>query len=287
MKYLIAGANGQLASEFISQFGRAGTAFLAPSEQEFDITSPVSIKAVVEAYRPDVILNCAAYNLVDKAQTESAKAFLVNAEGPRNLAMAARQAGAKFVHYSSDYVFSGTKTTGAYLETDPTGPVNIYGESKLQGEKLVLAEYPQALILRLSWVYGCGSQNFIYKLQQWSKNPGSLKIADDEISVPTSTERVADLTLKAIVCGITGLYHGVSSGYCSRFEWAKAILNIVGIEKELEPAKTESFNLPAKRPAFSAMGNHCLADALGVDIPGWKKDLEGFILQKTGICHES
>lgn len=277
MKYLITGANGQLAGEFISQFRNAGADFLAPPEQELDITSPDSIKAVVDAYRPNVILNCAAYNLVDKAQSESVRAFLVNAEGPRNLAAAARREGAKFVHYSSDYVFDGSKKSGAYSESDRTCPINVYGESKLQGEKLVLEAYPRAFILRLSWVYGAGSQNFIHKLLEWARKPGPLKIADDEISVPTSAEHIAKLTIKALENDVAGLYHGVSSGCCSRFEWATSILNIAGIQKELEPAKAESFKLPAKRPAFSAMDNSSIARALRIDIPNWKKDLERFI----------
>jgi len=274
MKYLITGSAGQLGSEFISQFRCIGADYLAPAETEFNITSRASINAVVGAWRPDVIINCAAYNNVDKAQTERDRAFLGNAEGPRNLAAIATDVGAKLVHYSTDYVFDGAKKTGAYLETDVATPLNIYGESKLAGEKLVLAECPRTLVLRLSWLYGRGPQNFISKVLFWAKERDVLKIADDEVSVPTSAARVVDITLRALNGDLTGLYHAVNSGYCSRLEWADAVLKMKGIRKHIEPAKMKDFNLPARRPGFSAMENNCISDLLGISIPCWKEDLE-------------
>jgi dTDP-4-dehydrorhamnose reductase len=287
MKYLITGKNGQLAQAFIKRFKERSLDFSAPDEAHLDITDPKAVADVTVAYKPDIIINCAAYNLVDKAEQgkDKDKAFLVNATGPKNLAQAAAKQKAILVHFGSDYVFDGLKENGLYSEGDPVNPLNEYGKSKLSGEQLVLQELDRCLVLRLSWVFGSGKQNFIYKLIEWAKSSEYLKIACDEFSVPTYTDTVVDVTLKALDQGLTGKYHLTNSGFCSRYEWAKVILSAVGVKKFIRPVNMETFNLPAKRPKYSAMSNRKLADRLNVDIPTWEESVKSFLLETTS-SHE-
>ena len=285
MKYLITGKNGQLAQAFLRRFEERSIDFIAPDESQLDITNQKTVADAVAALKPDVIINCAAYNLVDKAEQARDTVFSVNATGPKNLAQAAASRKAILVHFGSDYVFDGLKESGLYTENDPVNPLNEYGKSKLAGEESVLEELDQCLVLRLSWVFGAGKQNFIYKLTEWSKSSENLKIACDEFSVPTYTGMVVDITLKAIDQGMTGRYHVTNSGFCSRYEWAKLILNTIGVNKFIRPVTMDSFNLPAKRPKFSAMSNSKLAGHLNIDIPSWEESVRSFLLESESV-HE-
>ena len=244
----------------------------------------LGIRDIVRSSRPDVIINCAAYNLVDRAEQEQGAAFAVNAEGPRILAEAAQDQGALLVHFGSDYVFDGTKENGLYREADATNPLNEYGRSKLAGERAVRGILPdRSLVFRLSWVFGEGQQNFIVKLLQWSSTQEFLRVASDEVSVPTWTETVVEATLKALEQGVTGLYHLTNSGYCSRFEWARAVLRQKGIDKFVRPVSMDVFSLPAKRPKFSAMSNHLITDRLNISLPSWEEAVERFLTEECSL----
>jgi dTDP-4-dehydrorhamnose reductase len=277
MKYLITGKNGQLAQAFVKRLEKLGMDYAAPGESHLDITDPKVVADAVASYRPDIIINCAAYNLVDKAEQDKDRAFAVNARGPENLARAASTQKAMIVHFGSDYVFDGLKENGLYTEKDAANPQNEYGKSKLSGEELVQRECEKSLILRLSWVFGVGKQNFIHKLKSWSATNEYLKIACDEFSVPTYTGTVADVTLRAIEKGLIGRYHLTNSGFCSRYEWAKFILHNLGIKKFIRPVSMDTFNLPAPRPKFSAMSNAHIAVALNISIPGWEEAVSSFL----------
>jgi dTDP-4-dehydrorhamnose reductase len=284
MKYLVTGRNGQLARAFIRNFEQRSIECIAPDETHLDITDPKAVHEVVAAVKPDVIFNCAAYNLVDKAEQDRGTAFAVNTEGPKNLAQAAAKQKTLLVHFGSDYVFDGTKENGLYTEIDPTNPLNEYGKSKLAGERFVLEESDRSLVLRLSWVFGEGKQNFMYKLSEWAKSNEYLKITCDEFSVPTSTETVVDVVLQALAQGMTGRYHLTNTGYCSRFEWAKLTLNTLGIKKFIRPVPMDAFDLPAKRPKFSAMSNGNIASLLNIRIPTWEEGVRSFL--QGGKTHE-
>jgi dTDP-4-dehydrorhamnose reductase len=270
-KYLISGKNGQLARAFIRRLSERSANYLAPEESEFDITCSERVMEICDSYRPDVIINCAAYNHVDMAEEDPDSALHVNALGPKLLARASKRIGTIFVHFSSDYVFDGLKQNGLYKEADAVNPINQYGISKLSGEEAVQEETDKFLILRLSWVFGEGSQNFIHKLLGWSKNNQDLKIVCDEFSVPTYTYTAVDITLKSLEMGLSGLYHLTNSGYCSRYEWAKLIFRRCGIRNFIRPVTMESFDLPAKRPGFSAMSNEKILNELDIKILKWEE----------------
>ena len=280
MRVFITGSKGQLGGAFVNRFVKNGWDYAAADLDTLDITDPNAVMDALMAYRPALILNCAAYNLVDKAETEKEKAFAVNAEAARTLALAARKLEATFVHYGSDYVFDGAK--GApYVEADKPNPLNIYGLSKLKGEEYA-RQADGSLILRLSWVFGRGSQNFIHKLLEWAKKPGPLKISSDEVSVPTYAEDVVTATLEALKSGLSGTWHITNTGSCSRYDWAKLALKECGIQKEIIPARMADFNLAAKRPGYSAMSNEALTRELGIKIPAWEDAVAKFIREEKG-----
>ncbi len=273
MKYLIFGHKGQLGREFCERFERNGIDWRGYDIDSINIVDEAQVNAAVASYQPDVIINCAAYNLVDAAEETPQTAFEINANGVNNIATAAEQNNARLVHYGSDYVFDGTKGS-PYIESDHTNPLNKYGESKRQGEIMLEQTMSNFLLFRVSWVFGPGTQNFIHKLRQWAEKQDTLKIADDEISVPTSTETIVDVTLAALNNDLQGLYHLTNSGYASRFDWAREILNNLGIDKVLIPVSKEIFNLQARRPDFAAMSNNKIKTELNISIPSWQDALK-------------
>ncbi len=275
MRIFVTGAKGQLGSEFVRLFDRNGWDYAAADLDTLDIADGDAVQVAIMPYKPGLILNCAAYNLVDKAESEPAAAYAVNAEGVRSLAFAAKKLESKLVHFGTDYVFDGEKRA-PYVETDAVNPLNEYGRSKLKGEDYAL-EAPGSLVLRLSWVYGRGTQNFMHKLLGWAEKPGPLRVADDEISVPTSAADIVTGVMEALKAGLTGRWHLSGGEPCSRFEWAQAALAACGVEKELLPAKMADFKLPARRPGYSAMSNAALCGELALKFPHWRESLENFI----------
>ncbi len=280
MRVFITGSKGQLGGAFAARFARNGWDHAAADLDTLDIADADAVMDALMAYRPGLIINCAAYNLVDKAETEKEKAFAVNAEGTRNLAFAARKLEASFVHFGTDYVFDGAKAA-PYTEDDKPNPLNNYGLSKLKGEDYA-RQAERALIFRLSWVFGQGGQNFIYKLREWAKKPGPLRISADEVSVPAYAEDVVTAVLEALKRGLSGTWHLTNTGCCSRYDWAKLVLKECGLGKELLPARMADFNLPARRPGYSAMSNAALSGELGIKIPGWEEAVGRFINEEKG-----
>jgi len=276
MKFLITGAKGQLASDFPAALKDFNHEVLALGREGLDISDPDCVMKTVSRYQPDVVLNCAAYNLVDKAEEEPVVAFRVNAKGVKNLAAVCKKNNILLVHYGSDYVFDGTKED-FYKEEDDPNPVNIYGESKLEGERRLKDETDKFLILRLSWVFGEGQQNFLYKLTEWAKKNRIIRIVSDQISVPTYTKDIVSLTLFAINKGLRGTYHLTNSGYASRYEVARYFTERMGLDNLILPVNSDYFPVPAKRPYFSAMSNRKLADELNVEIPDWKMGIDRYI----------
>ncbi len=276
---LLTGSSGQLSQEFLDMKVTGNIPnfdFAAPCEKEFDITDFNQVEALVTKLKPQIILNCAAYNNVDAAETDEVTAFKVNTEAVANLARICKKHNIFLVHYSSDYVFDGKKGT-LYTEEDAPNPINKYGGSKLKGEEAIMQELKDFLIFRLSWVIGKGKQNFLYKLSEWAKSNPELKISADEISVPTFTQDIVNVTLLALNKRITGLYHLTNSGHCSRYELASYFIKKAGLNNSLVAVPKSTFALPAARPAFSAMSNAKISTKLGINIVKWESGVDRYL----------
>ena len=272
MKYIITGSSGQLAKAFIKKFTEEKIDFIAPGEQDLDITNKEKISNIFSQYSPDVVINCAAYNNVEFAQQDNTKAFLINKTAVTNLVEESQKYNAKFVHFGTDYVFDGTKND-LYIESDKTNPLNEYGKSKLAGEQEAL-KYNNSLVCRLSWVIGEGQQNFLFKLSGWLKNNKVIKVSGDEVSVPCFSFDIADTVMKALDKGLLGLYHLTNSGKCSRFELAKEFVQLNKLDNELIPVPMASFNSKVQRPLVTAMSNAKISKELNINIPNWKESLK-------------
>lgn len=275
MKILITGSQGQLAQEFQRSTLKDIDIF-APDEKEFDITNPDIVDKIVSRQKPDVIINCAAYNLVDNAQLDPEIAFKVNAEGVKNLALTCKKNNILIVHYGTDYIFDGTKLN-FYTEEDNPNPESKYGESKLLGEKYLAQATDNYLLFRVSWVYGKGKQNFLYKLTEWAKKSDVLRVVHDQISIPTYTEDIVSITMDSINTGLRGLFHLTNSGYATRYEVAKYFFELLKLDTIILPVTSDYFSSPVKRPYFSAMSNKKISKALEITIPDWKDSLKKFV----------
>jgi len=283
MKALITGSRGQLAREFAKRFEKDGIEYIGFSHSELDISDIQKVREVVRKYRPDFIFNCAAYNAVDKAEEDYRSAFLTNGIGVKNLIIASNEIGSTLVHYSSDYVFSGTKQI-PYSIADRPEPINSYGRSKLLGENFIFhLGYLKYYLIRTSWVFGEGENSFVEKLLGWMGKNKSLKIVNDQVSSPTYTEDLVNATLELIKTGSYGLYHISNSGQCSRYEWAKFIMEAINWSGEIIPAKSSDFLTPAPRPAYSVLDNFPLGETIGFMLPEWKEATERYLKRKELI----
>jgi len=281
VKILISGAKGQLGQEFQKLFQKEKIEYIPTDHEELDITNLKKIREYVKDKNITHIINCAAYNLVDKAEEDWKTAYNVNGLAVKNLAIIANEKNAELIHYSTDYVFGGNKNE-PYTIYDKPNPINKYGESKELGEKFISLAYKYYLI-RVSWVFGIGNNNFAKKVIQWSKNNEVLKIADDEISSPTYAVDLAYATYKLIQEKAYGLYH-ITNTSCSRYEWAEYILKKVNWNGKLERASKDDFKLPAKRPGNSVLDNYGLKETINYEMPTWQDATERFLkeLKETG-----
>ncbi|MEF3279916.1 MAG: dTDP-4-dehydrorhamnose reductase [Elusimicrobiota bacterium] len=271
MKYLITGANGQLAKEFLKILNSADV--YAFDKSKLDISNEQDLKQAIDFVKPDIVLNCAAYNNVDGVETDYDRAYKVNAVSLKNMANFCERYKTFIIHFSTDYVFGGKDNFDPYKETDDTNPINKYGLTKLSGENFLKENYEKFLIFRVSWLYGDGKQNFIFKLINWAKNNKELNISVDEVSVPTPTKLVAELIIKSIKTGLKGIWHCIPCGFASRYEWAVETMKKLDPSIRINKAKQSDFKLPAKRPNFSAMDNSNLRKELNISIKKWDEYL--------------
>jgi dTDP-4-dehydrorhamnose reductase len=280
MRILITGANGQLGQDIQKLCQQNFINYIATGSKTLDISRDSEVLHFVKKNPVDVIINCAAYNAVDLAETEWKKAYSVNGLGVRNLALAANSVDALFVHFSTDYVFEGVSRV-PYTIADPPGPISRYGMSKLLGETMTRDIADKFILIRTSWVFGRGNDNFPNKILGWCKNKPELKVVDDQVSSPTYTVDLAKATLDILNKNARGIYHISNSNYCSRYEWAEYILAKIGWNGTLIRGSSEEFNSAARRPAFSALDNFGTPEILGYSLPDWK-DATGRFLQELG-----
>lgn len=275
---LVTGANGQLGMEFRNlESSFPDFRFQFVSRNELSIENPEEINRYFDSHPINYCINCAAYTAVDKAETEKEAAFSANALAPGYLAKAAAAHGAVFFHFSTDYVFNGQGKT-PYSEDQPTDPVNIYGESKRDGEVNALKNNSATVIIRTSWVYSSYGKNFVKTMLRLMKEKEEIAVVNDQLGSPTYARDLAAGVMQIISSHppdqITpGIYHFANQGIISWFDFAEAIKEISGAGCMVRPIPTTGFPTPAKRPAFSGLSTQKIRNVYQIEIPEWKDSL--------------
>ncbi|HEX5236605.1 MAG TPA: dTDP-4-dehydrorhamnose reductase [Silvibacterium sp.] len=279
--YLLLGANGQLGSELQRSFHADGHV-VAHTRATCDLSDPKSIRAVVRSVTPDVILNAAAYTAVDRAASEPELAAQINATAPGVLAEEAKKQNALLIHYSTDYVFDGTKAI-AWREDDPTNPLNVYGATKLAGERNVQQVGGRSLIFRTSWVYSPHGQNFLLTMLRLGQQRDELKIVNDQRGAPTSAAALAKATREIVLNAaegdldqLAGIYHMTCAGETTWCGFAQAIFANARAAKQwpiVIGIPASHYPTPARRPANSVLSNEKLTSVFGVELPPWENAL--------------
>jgi dTDP-4-dehydrorhamnose reductase len=282
-RILVPGANGQVGWELQTALEPLGTV-IGLDRSGMDLASPDSIRRAIRDAKPDVIVNAAAYNNVDRAESESALAMQVNGIAPGVMAEEAKRLGAILVHYSTDYVFDGERDR-PYVEGDPPNPVNAYGKSKLAGERAVEAAGGRYLTLRTSWVYSARGSNFVLTVLRLAREKPELSMVDDQSGSPTWARALANATVellgrKELITRESGVYHLVAGGHTSRYALAKAIIDIMkevsGIADgwaRVKPITSDQYPLPARRPAHPVASTDKIKRVFGIEMPRWEDQL--------------
>ena len=282
MKILVSGGGGLLA-HCLRESAAAGRAddFIYPGHAEFDLTRLDLMGERLALLQPDVVINTAAYNLVDRCEIERDLSWSVNALGPETLAGLCAENNVRLVHFGTDYVFDGVKKS-PYAETDPPNPLNHYAAGKLFGEQAVLRASPNNLVLRTSWMFGwhpTQMKTFIHTVLKAARDGRALKSATDQISVPTFAPDLAQWTLALVRSGAGGLFHAVNDEGVSRFDWTKVILEeavrakLLSTAPPVEPVPGSFFNSAMRRPDYTVLGNEKLSKWLGHDPGSWRGGL--------------
>jgi dTDP-4-dehydrorhamnose reductase len=280
MKVALTGTGGQLGGAFDRHLRRAGFEFKSFNKSEWDICSKQHAEEWLKDQDFDVLINCAAYTDVEKAQTSSSACFKVNAEGTKTLAEACAKTGTKLVHFSTDYVFDGMKGS-PYQEEDPAKPINIYGESKLLGEAHIKDADCPYFIFRISWLFGGKNAGFLAKVRQWMKHTTSLRITDDEISNPTFCHHVPEAVFTVIKQAKTrSIFHLANQGCCSRYEWVKYFVETcLKQSASIQRTTSETFKTLATRPKNSSLNIEKVSALLKNPMPSWQEATSQYALQ--------
>ncbi len=287
MKILITGCLGQLGTELRTCFERGYTKLGVPDIlkktneiyavdiNELDISD---FSAVIELFNTqhfDAVINCAAYTDVNGCEYNRDTAFKANALGPRNLAIAADKTGAKLIHISTDYVFSGVGNS-PHIEWDKCDPQNVYGKSKLLGEQYVREFCRKYFIVRTSWLYSRTGKNFVKTMLKINREKGMCRVVSDQYGNPTNVADLAHHILKLLETEQYGIYHGTGNDVCSWFEFAEKIVELAGIRSDVQPCSSEEYPSPAQRPAYSALDNMMFRNTVGDEFRGWEEALADF-----------
>jgi dTDP-4-dehydrorhamnose reductase len=295
MKILLLGKNGQVGWELQRALAPLGEVvaldFDSPGPLSADFSKPESLAATVRAVAPDIIVNSAAHTAVDKAESEPDLARALNATAPGVLAREAAATGAWLMHYSTDYVFDGSGST-PWTETSPTGPLSVYGATKLEGEDAIRASGCRHLIFRTSWVYAARGGNFAKTMLKLAKERDALTVIDDQVGSPTGADLLADLTAHALRAALArpalaGTYHAVAQGETSWHGYARHVIEFARAAGQpikvaadaVRAVPTSAFPTPARRPGNSRMDTRKLRDSFGVALPSWQTGVERMLTE--------
>lgn len=287
-RILVTGGDGLLAYA-LKEIAPRDFEFSFLSHTDFDLANPELMARKLVESRPAVVINTAAYNLVDRCETERELSWLVNAAGPQKLAELSADAGIRLVHYGTDYVFDGEKKS-PYVESDAPNPLNHYAAGKLAGEQSVLQASPKHLVLRTSWIFGSHptqAKTFVHTVLRAAREGKTLKSTTNQISVPTFASDLAHWTLGLIRNNANGLIHAVNDEGISRYDWTRVILNeavrakLISNAPPVEPVTTAYFNSTMRRPVYTVLSNAKLADLLGHSIGSWRVGLRKMLAQEA------
>ena len=280
MKVLLAGSAGMLAKDLIPLLSNRGHEVLAPPEDKLDITNLKVVKDTVDKLAPELIINCAAYTNVDGAEKQEHQALMVNGLGVQNLCLVCQEHDIPLVHFSTDYVFDGTKPS-PYTIYDQTNPINAYGRSKLLGEKYILWLLGKFYLIRTSWLFGLQGKNFIETMLELGQKQKQVSVVTDQRGCPTWTRHLAEATISLMETGRYGIYHVTNSEPTTWFDFTKEIFRLSGINTAVTPVTSEQFPRPAKRPANSVLDHSPLKEVIERDMPSWKEALREYLAQRT------
>ena len=280
MVVLVTGANGQLGQsiQFIAN-KYPNIQFVYTDFQEMDITNLESCQTVFLKHKPQFCINTAAYTAVDKAESESDKAHLINAVGAENLAKVCKEFNSTLLHISTDFIFDGSSTT-PYLETDIPNPQSVYGQTKLDGELAIQNTWEKHFIIRTSWVYSQFGANFMKTMLRLASERDSLSVVSDQIGTPTNAVDLAEVLLKIIQSSIIhhptsfGIYNFSNEGECSWYDFAKEIFHQNSVKIDLKAIPTTAYPTPAKRPAYSVLNKSKIKNTFAIEILEWKDSLK-------------
>ncbi|OPJ61892.1 dTDP-4-dehydrorhamnose reductase [Clostridium chromiireducens] len=288
MKILITGSRGQLGNELLeiiksgkAEIGEVSEAIkkcevIALDVDQLDITNLEQVKNKINDLKPDVVINCAAATNVDGCESNEDFAFKVNSIGPRNLAIASSEIGAKLVQVSTDYVFSGVGNK-PLTEYDLTAPYSAYGKTKLLVESYVREFSSKYFIVRTAWLYGYIGHNFVYTMRRLGKEKEAITVVNDQRGNPTHANDLAYHILKLIQTEEYGVYHCTGKGECTWYDFAKMIIELSGEKCEVKPCTSEEYKTPAKRPEYSSLDNMMLRCTVGDEMRDWKDAIKSFI----------
>ncbi len=281
MVVLVTGANGQLGQsiQFIAH-KHPNIQFVYTDFQEMDITNLESCQAIFSKYKPQFCINTAAYTAVDKAESESEKAHLINAVGPENLAKVCKEYDTILLHISTDFIFDGTSKI-PYSETDVPNPKSVYGQTKLDGEIAIQKNWEKHFIVRTSWVYSQFGANFMKTMLRLASERDSLSVVNDQIGTPTNAVDLAEVLIKIIntqnlklnTQHLFGVYNFSNEGVCSWYDFAKEIFRVNNIFINLQAIPSSAYPTPAKRPAYSVLDKSKIKSVFGVEIKNWEESL--------------
>ena len=285
MNILITGANGQLGHEMQRVAKESNDNYIftdvAEGYENLDITDLEAIRKMVKANNIEIIVNCAAYTNVDRAESDFDTANLINNTAAGNLATAMKEVEGTLIHVSTDYVFQGDRNIPC-REDWPTNPLGVYGKTKLAGEKAIEATGCQHIILRTAWLYSQWGKNFVKTMQSLTASHDTLKVVFDQVGTPTFAGDLADVIAHIINSGQTdktGIYHFSNEGVCSWYDFAKMICKLSGNTCDINPCYSEEFPSPVKRPHFSVLDKKKIRDTFGIKVPYWTDSLEVCIKQ--------
>lgn len=280
MKVLILGSRGMLGHDLLRAFANSGHETVAAGRAELDITDARAVSRFIQRLRPRWVILAAAYTRVDDCESNRDLAFAVNAQGPKQVASACREANAGLCFVSTDYVFDGGKAT-PYTEEDATNPQNVYGESKLAGEKNVREVCDEFLIVRSSWLYGLHGKNFVETILEKAQSQPELNVVDDQVGAPTWTADLAAGIVSLVEKGAAGVVHVTNAGSCSWYEFAKHILQLGGVTGvAVHPVSSGQFQAPARRPAYSRLASGRFQKLAGHALQPWQHALAQYLLER-------